>query len=145
MAIMDHSRLQVEHVRQFIDIWDVMFTEQTRGEKQKTLLAKAYHSRLAANGVTPKQLSFLAGKVTDVCDYFPKISDILRAKTEHGQSQPLHNALQLDEVTGGGNQTAEERQLHEKKMKAIWDLLNKKITMDEAMKITTKRVKSFEA
>ena len=127
-----NSCLKVEDVRAVIEIWNVMFSEQTRGEKQLSLLAKAYHSRLVTNGVTPKQLTFLAGKVTDACTFFPKIADILKARSTYGASQPgLTPALQVADTSSEHDLTPEEIDKNLERLKIMGQVVTGEITPEE--------------
>lgn len=129
----NNFELTVEQVAHTIAVWDVMFPEKNRAEKQLTLLAATYHSRLVANGVTPMQFKYLAGKVTDNCSFFPKVKDILEAIILYGQEQPVAtNRLQIAESSSEHDQTPEEKEFVKNMGELAAKVINKEMSAEEA-------------
>ncbi|RLB91966.1 MAG: hypothetical protein DRH10_00620 [Deltaproteobacteria bacterium] len=114
------------------------FREANYKPEQLRFLSREYHEDLVDEQVTPEQFHAAVKIVRKRCRFFPKMVEILEAVREHRSKPPApSNRLQIAEHTHLGDKTPEDIAKAKKRLRAISSMIAGKITLEEALEITS--------
>jgi len=124
--------------------WNIRFNRGL-GAQQAKMLAEEYHEDLVSENVTSNEFAEAARAVRKRCMYFPRMAEILK-EVEVIRARPpapVSRSRMIEDVTSRHDLTDEERKINIERIRAIKAMLAGKLSMDEALGITKRKVDKF--